>query len=291
MVKEVKVDNPIFHNKYVNPFHNCHVIARKEHLFRQAKLELARLQEELVEEKLWAISKPRASKVYSDYDKARFKYFDLMEKFSKTKDETERQSIKDQLKEMLESNEFNVCQANYGGKNSLQMIIEAPRKFQDEELVDIIMKDFDPNLSSMTVPGLRAPIHLIFMELSSSEKLCGLKENNLRFYIFKSLVDKGADIHNPDNLGVTPLHKAFKTRNLDLIELLLKKGASINEDKSAVPMIYRLWAREVLDEIEKVERDKSSPWLTDKTKNSTFEYVKEKLNEQRSYLIQYRNVF
>lgn len=45
--------------------------------------------------------------------------------------------------------------------------------------------------------------------------------------IAKKLIDLGADVNEPDNDGKTPLMYASDNCNLDLIDLLIKKGANI----------------------------------------------------------------
>jgi hypothetical protein len=50
--------------------------------------------------------------------------------------------------------------------------------------------------------------------------------------VVQVLLEKGADIHKTDNLGLTPLHSACYQGHLEVVLLLLEKGADINTASS-----------------------------------------------------------
>ncbi len=56
------------------------------------------------------------------------------------------------------------------------------------------------------------------------------------------LIDLGADIHHRDKYGATPLHFAADGKNLPSVELLLARGAKVDEldDKGFTPLEYAL---------------------------------------------------
>lgn len=44
-----------------------------------------------------------------------------------------------------------------------------------------------------------------------------------------AILDAGADIHETDKNGVTPLHHAVRFRSLEAVEILLSRGAAVNQ--------------------------------------------------------------
>ena len=44
----------------------------------------------------------------------------------------------------------------------------------------------------------------------------------------KILVDKRADIHSPDNSKSTPVHYAACNRDVEVLKLMIEKGADVN---------------------------------------------------------------
>jgi uncharacterized protein len=47
--------------------------------------------------------------------------------------------------------------------------------------------------------------------------------------VTESLLDAGADIHETDKNGVTPLHHAVRFRSPAAVEILLRHGAAVNQ--------------------------------------------------------------
>jgi ankyrin len=48
------------------------------------------------------------------------------------------------------------------------------------------------------------------------------------------LLDRSANINVENQYGITPLHNAPKTKKMEIVELLLKKGAYVNARNSNI---------------------------------------------------------
>lgn len=71
----------------------------------------------------------------------------------------------------------------------------------------------------------------------ADELLVSVRENRTARAV--ELLEKGADVNGPDELGFTPLMYAAQSGNIQLMEVLLKKGAAINwaSNRGRTPLI------------------------------------------------------